>query len=526
MIQDQSAPPPDTVPDTVRATDTATAEEKVTFLNRTLSRLRRALDNAVNGTGGMLSKAKTDPALGKKAIDAVRAEIEDCITAPGGEVAARAQAAELGRYYLDLNEDGKARFLSLIADEFGTDEDAVNSAAKAVSIAETRPARLNAEARLRKALTPRRMALLTQFNALPDGVKFLVDLRADLLRIAGDTPNLRALDDDLKWLLSSWFDLGFLDLERITWDSPAALLEKLIAYEAVHRIESWSDLRNRLDSDRRCYALFHPRMPSEPLAFVEVALVKGMSDNVQVLLDETAPLADPQEADAAIFYSISNTQRGLKGISFGEYLIKRVVAELSRDFPRIKTFATLSPVPGFRVWLDATLAKTPEVAKALPGMDKIRAHGGDKASGKDNTKSPAESLITLVSRPDWQDDADACALLEPALTTLLGLYFADRRSDGKPIDPVARFHLRNGARLERFNWLGDISAKGMRQAYGFMVNYRYKLDAIDANHIAYQRDDEIVASRAVKDLIRKDRNGHRREGRRLRLRPARDQDQN
>ena len=487
------------------------AEEKVTFLNRTLNRVRRALDDAVNGTGGLLARGKPDPDLGRKATEAVRAEIEQCITAPSGEVAARAQAAELGRYYLDLNDDGKARFLTLVADEFGTDEDAVNGAVKAVSIAETRPARLSAEAGLREALTPRRMALLTQFNALPDGVKFLVDLRADLLRIAGNAPNLRALDDDLKWLLSSWFDLGFLDLERITWDSPAALLEKLIAYEAVHRIESWSDLRNRLDSDRRCYALFHPRMPSEPLAFVEVALVRGMSDNVQALLDETAPLDDPHHADAAIFYSISNTQRGLKGISFGEYLIKRVVAELSPEFPRIRTFATLSPVPGFRVWLEATLEKTPEVARGVPGLDKVKAHVG----GQDN----ANALIELVSRTDWQDDEEARTLLESPLTALLGRYFADRRSDGKPIDPVARFHLRNGARLERFNWLGDTSAKGMRQAYGFMTNYRYKLDAVEENHIAYQRDDEIVASRAVRDLIRKGRN----EGRRLRLRPAQNQ---
>jgi malonyl-CoA decarboxylase len=448
-----------------------------------------------------LARGKIDPELGDKAQDQVRAEIEDCIAAPGGEVAARTQAAELGRYYLELNSAGRQRFLGLLADEFGTDEAAVDGAIKAVSAAQTRAARLRAEELLQQTLTPRRMALLTQFNALPDGVKFLVDLRTDLLRIASDSPNLRAFDNDLKALLASWFDLGFLDLARITWDSPAALLEKLIAYEAVHEIKSWSDLRNRLDSDRRCYALFHPRMPAEPLAFVEVALVKGMADNVQALLDESAPLADPNEADAAIFYSISNTQRGLKGISFGEYLIKRVVGELSPEFSNLKTFATLSPVPGFRVWLDATLEKEPKTLEALPDLDKIAAFVDDKNGVK--------ALDRLIHSDGWHQDEEARAVLERPLTVLLGRYFAERRSDGKPVDPVARFHLRNGARLERFNWLGDTSPKGLRQAFGFMVNYRYKLGEIDSNHEAYERNNEIAASRTVRDLMKKSSGGTR-----------------
>lgn len=480
-------------------------EEKVTFLDRTIARLKGALSSAVPGTGS-LAAGKGDPRLGKKTLATVRARMEECVTAPGGEVAARAQAAELGRFYLDLNMEGRGRFLSLLATEFGTDREAVDAAAQAVLNAQTRAARLAAEARLKTVLTPRRLALLTQFTELPDGVKFLVDLRADLLGGAADDPDLRAMDTDLKSLLKSWFDLGFLDLERITWDSPAALLEKLIAYEAVHKIESWSDLRNRLDSDRRCYALFHPRMPAEPLAFVEVALVNGMSDNVQALLDETAPLANPADADTAIFYSISNTQRGLKGVSFGEYLIKRVVAELTRDFPELKTFATLSPVPGFRVWLDALLEKTPAEAKGLPGLDKIAAYLG--------AKDGVQALNDLLHRDGWQGDDEAAALLKEPLTALLGRYFATRRSDGRPLDPVARFHLNNGARLERFNWLGDTSAKGMRQAFGFMVNYRYKLGAIDANHMAYERDQEIVASRAVRDHLKKA--GPRTRGKRAR----------
>ncbi len=483
------------------------AAEQVTFLDRTLTRLRRALGTAVDGAGGLLSRGKIDPELGPKALAAVRAEIEDCITAPGGEVAARAQAADLGRYYLALNEGGRQRFLTLLADEFGTDQVAVDGAVKAVSMTQTREARLRAEALLRQTLIPRRMALLTQFNALPDGVKFLVDLRADLSRIASGSANLGAFDDDLKSLLASWFDLGFLDLARITWNSPAALLEKLIAYEAVHKIESWSDLRNRLDSDRRCYALFHPRMPAEPLAFVEVALVRGMADNVQALLDENAPNADPDDADTAIFYSISNTQRGLKGISFGEYLIKRVVTELARELPNLKTFATLSPVPGFRVWLEATLAKAPETLDAIPGLDKVTAFAGEE--------NVARALERLIHTDGWHDDPEARAVLERPLNLLLGRYFGERRSDGKPIGPVARFHLRNGARLERFNWLGDTSAKGMRQALGFMVNYCYRLGEIDANHEAYEREGEIAASRTVREMLRKSHAAARRKGLRL-----------
>ena len=213
-----------------------------------------------------------------------------------------------------------------------------------------------AKAALRRALEPPRLRLLTQFTSIPDGRKFLVDLRGFLLKVRRDDKLLAALDADLRGLLAAWFDIGFLELHRIDWNSPAVLLEKLVGYEAVHEIRSWRDLKNRLDSDRRCYAFFHPRMPGEPLIFVEVALVKGLAGSVQKLLDEKAPLLDPREADTAIFYSISNCQQGLAGISFGNFLIKRVVEELSGEFRSLKTFATLSPIPGFRAWLDEKLA--------------------------------------------------------------------------------------------------------------------------------------------------------------------------
>ncbi|MEM7173234.1 MAG: malonyl-CoA decarboxylase family protein, partial [Pseudomonadota bacterium] len=254
--------------------------------------------------------------------------MRECLDARGGEVSARMRAADLGQSYLELDREGRQIFLEVLAKSFDISPEETEQAIIRYQSAEEAFERLEAERQLRQAVEPKRVKLLTQFNALPEGVKFLVDLRSDLLSMRSKDPYLAALDDDLRSLLTSWFDVGFLDLRRITWKSPAALLEKLIAYEAVHEIQSWDDLRNRLDSDRRCYALFHPRMPDEPLTFVEVALVKGTAKVVQALLDEMAPVADPKDADTAIFYSISNTQKGLRGVSFGEHLIKGVVAKL------------------------------------------------------------------------------------------------------------------------------------------------------------------------------------------------------
>ncbi|MFQ5959657.1 MAG: malonyl-CoA decarboxylase domain-containing protein, partial [Alphaproteobacteria bacterium] len=288
-------------------------------------------------------------------------------------------------------------------------------------------------------------------------------------------------------------DVGFLDLERITWDAPAALLERLIAYEAVHEIRSWSDLKNRLDSDRRCFAFFHPRMPSEPLIFVEVALVTGMSTNIQALLDESAPRCDPGDADTAIFYSISNAQAGLAGISFGGFLIKRVVDDLAHEFKGLKTFATLSPIPGFRRRLEARLAAeetllTPTEEKALA------AHAPDGGDGG----SPLAALLAT----DWHADAAAAEALKRPLERLCARYLLQEKRDGRPLDPVARFHLRNGARIGRINWLADTSPKGLRQSLGMMINYVYKLDEIEENHEAYTGEGRVVAAGAVRALLR------------------------
>jgi malonyl-CoA decarboxylase len=292
--------------------------------------------------------------------------------------------------------------------------------------------------------------------------------------LAKQDPTFAALEQDLRSLLASWFDIGFLELQRITWESPAALLEKLISYEAVHTIQSWADLKNRLEADRRCFAFFHPRMPHEPLIFVEVALVDGIAANVQKLLDEHAPLTDPGSADSAIFYSISNCQKGLAGISFGNFLIKRVADELKGELPKLRNFATLSPIPGFRKWLDR--------------------------QGEDIEPRLAE----ILSNPEWHlDEALAKEAREP-LSRLCAKYLLlekDRR--GRALDPVAHFHLSNGARVERLNWLGDTSPNGLRQSAGMMVNYLYKLADVEANHEAYTGEGRLAASPGLRNLAGK-----------------------
>ncbi len=331
------------------------------------------------------------------------------------------------------------------------------------------------------------------------GVKFLVDLRAELLPMAKQSPELADLDADLRELLAAWFDVGLLELRRITWEAPASLLEKLIAYEAVHKIRSWEDLKNRLDSDRRCFAYFHPNMPQEPLIFVEVALVDGMSDGVLALLDESAPPTDPKSANSAIFYSISNAQRGLAGISFGNFLIKRVVDVLEHEFPNLKAFATLSPIPGFRSWY-ADAAKAGEG----PSLTTSERRALLQAMGleDDGTADPA-LVAKALERDNWWTESAVCDALRAPMMRMAARYLMTaRRSNGSARDPVAHFHLSNGARMERLNWLGDPSPNGLRQSCGMMINYLYKHSEIDGNHEAYSDGGRIVASSSMRALAK------------------------
>lgn len=320
--------------------------------------------------------------------------------------------------------------------------------------------------------------LFKRLNAQQDGLRFLVDLRADMLRWRKQVAGLQALEQVLEGLLSAWFDVGLLELRPLTWDSPASLLEKLIKYEAVHAIQSWDDLRHRVAPDRRCYAYFHPQMPDVPLIFVEIAFDARMSDSVQSLLDPQAPTQDLGRARWAIFYSISNTQEGLRGISFGNFLLKRVIERLLQELPQLKSFATLSPIPGFAAWL--ARLKGPEVERIVRG---------DK-DGERRTPD-GQRWVARLGRAARGKPSEA---LRRAGVKLAAHYLQTLKNE-QPLDPVARFHLGNGARLERLNWAADVSDKGLEQSCGMMVNYLYVLDDLDAN-LARLQAGKITVSRA------------------------------
>src|SRR5574343_767831 len=436
----------------------------------------------------VISAAPVSAGLSERELDRLRAQLRECAAGQGGEVSARQRAVRLAESYLKLDDAGRQQFLRLIALEFGPDPKKVDKAHAAYQKAVGTPDPWKAEAALRMAIRSQRIRILTQFNAMPQGVKFLVDLRADLLRYLAQekeagkegSRELAVVDRELESRLSAWFDVGFLELQRLTWNSPAALLEKLIQYEAVHEIRSWTDLKNRLDSDRRLYAFFHPRMPAEPLIFVEVALTDDLAGDVQSLLDEHAPVFDHRKADTAIFYSISNTQVGLRGVSFGNFLLKRVIDDLKRDFPRLAQFATLSPMPGLAAWV----RKNPDVlAAAGLGLDLEALSNGTWAADDKQARAPRDGLLRVGARYLTQAKQGG-------------------QDAGPPFDPVSRFHLGNGARVERLNYLADSSPKGFRQSFGLMVNYLYDPDDIERNLEAFASDGTIAASAAIRRQAR------------------------
>jgi|SRR5579872_2776753 len=438
----------------------------------------RSLWNEIAAAARGIAMPATSPELSDRHVQRLREQLQACLDGRGGEVSARARAAEAGRLYLALNPTGRGRFLRTLA-EFDVDQRYIDRLIEDVRSADSAEQRARAEVKLRRALEPPRMRLLRQFNGLPAGIKFLVDLRADLIDLKGDDPALNALEQDLKDLLTSLFDVGFLELRRITWDSPAGLLELLASYEAVHEVRGWADIKNRLDADRRCFAFFHPLMPSEPLIFIEVALVNELSAAIAPLLDQKAPLGEASSATHAIFYSISNCQRGLVGISFGNALIKRVVDVLSAELRDVKVFSTLSPIPGFRAWLERAEELAPEA-------------------------TPRAIRDALTKRSWYRDPKTSDALREP-LMRLCAHYLLEAKRPGthRALDPVAHFHLSNGAHVERINWLGDVSPRAMRESAGMMVNYLYRLDQIDGNHEAYVGRGQIAASSQVKRLLKR-----------------------
>lgn len=479
-----STPEPEAPAPHAAATDDGLIGASLRRVRGLWARLARSVDEIGQPPGGGLSR---------RSLEKIRETLNECAIERGGEASARTRAAQIGDAYLRLDETRRLDVLRLLATDFGADRDRIDTAVSEWQRSLDGPARQLAEVELREAVRTRRNVILRQFNALPAGTKFLVDLRADVLRQLPREPALAALDRDLELLLQSWFDVGFLSLEQITWDSPASMLEKLIAYEAVHEIRSWNDLRNRLDSDRRCYAFFHPRMPLEPLIFVEVALTRGLSDNVQVLLDETRREFDPREADTAMFYSISNTQVGLRGVSFGNFLIKRVVSALQRDLPQLRQFSTLSPIPVFRSWL--------RKAGDAPIVSGVRERELRLFEATFHERLNAASLNRAIDLVARANDATMSELLKPFVLHAVAHYLSQARSGDRPHCPVARFHLSNGARLERLNWLADTSARGIAQSAGVMVNYLYRLPHIDDNHERYAREGQVVASSEVRRLL-------------------------
>jgi malonyl-CoA decarboxylase len=393
-----------------------------------------------------------------------------------GEASGAALAREILNMYAALTTGPRIAFFEALATRFGPDPERIARVLEKYSASPGDATALE----LHRATEPRRVELLRRLNLAPAGTAALVRMREQLMDAMARRDDLAPVDADFVGLFQSWFNRGFLVLRRIDWSTPANILEKIIQYEAVHEISDWTDLRTRIDPpDRRCYAFFHPALVDEPLIFVEVALTREIAGAIPPILAIGGERLSPDKATTAIFYSISNCQRGLAGVSFGSFLIKQVVAEISRALPRLSTFVTLSPAPGFAAWLKR------ERRREAPGL-----------LSEDDRKA-----LEAIDDAGWPGDpAIADKLKEPLLRAAATYYLAARTRSGAPIDPVARFHLGNGARLERINWLADPSPKGLKQAHGIMVNYLYDLDDIEKNHEAYAGSRTIVTSSAVKRL--------------------------
>lgn len=402
-------------------------------------------------------------ALSPRELRQLLAQLQGIVDARVSEVEGGRRAKEVEAWYAAAGPAERRDLWLLMSEQFMADPDKVRKAQAQLAAAVGTADEAAAEVLFRRATVSPRRRLLQRFSADSDGIRFLVDLRAELQPQLKTDRRLRALDVEMEYMFSTWFDVGFLELRRISWDSPASLVEKLIKYEAVHDIRSWADVKNRLDSDRRCYGFFHPRLPDEPLIFVEVALTDEIASSITPLLDETAAPADLARATTAIFYSISNTQAGLRGVSFGDSLIKHVVETLKGEFPKLRTFATLSPIPGLRGWMQKNAP--PELLAALESPLELPPKSG-----------PRQQLLGWAAR-----------------------YLGQELQEGSPLDPVARFHLGNGARVERLNWAGDPSTKGLKQSYGLMVNYLYDLKRLDKHRLQLSQG-QIPISGAIEDL--------------------------
>ena len=435
---------------------------------------------------------RADEALPPRQLRRLLADLQAVAAPQVSELEGGRSAQTLIDWYAQATPAQRHDLWLLMCEQFAPDVERVKHARQHYEAAAGTADEGQAEIGLRRALVSPRTRLLQRFAVPAGGMRFLVDLRAELLPLLRSDKRLLALDAELEQLFSTWFDVAFLELRRLSWDSPASLLEKLIKYEAVHDIRSWADLKNRLDSDRRCYGFFHPRLPNEPLIFVEVALVEQLCGSITPLLDEQAAPADLAKATTAIFYSISNTQTGLRGVSFGNSLIKHVVETLQTEFPRLRTFATLSPIPGFRAWLGKNAGTLLQQLPDKLGTELGRALQADAPQ--------AAQLVSAVETADKAQALDAKSPVRQVLLHCAAHYLGRALHEGKPIDPVARFHLGNGARVERLNWAGDPSSKGLKQSFGLMVNYLYDLKRLD-KHRSQLAQGQVPVSKEISALL-------------------------
>ena len=442
---------------------------------RRFDRLRRSLRRSKV----LVDSPSLSDADAARVVDAVEALLTEPDT-----TTQRTAAERLVDAYLALDDRGRARFMEAVASHFGTDPNAVDSAAAALRAATTPDERIAAERALRRAVTPRYAELLHVVTGMPHGVSHLIGLRADLLAIDAPHPALGLFGDELAGHLSTLFDVGLLELRLITWDSPASVLERLIATERVHEISGWEDVQHRLTGDQRAYGFFHPALPNEPIAFVEVALSHGLADDLVHLLEREDPVERP---DTAIFYAITSAQPGLAGIHLGNELIKQVVDALRRADDRLERFATLSPLPRFREWLvqqERNDELTPFEAGAF----------GDAA----------RTIVELEDR-SWLDDPTVAERVKPGILSAAARYLATTETaTGAPraFDPVENFHLSNGASVEQLNWMANSAQYGIEQSLGLMVNYLYDRGRIAANARAYLTDGTVRVSGGVKGLVK------------------------
>ena len=433
------------------------------------------LQSIADRSRALIRRERREPTRGR--LDGL-IDLCEALLSGRGEASGVALANEILADYAALTTGPRIAFFESLARTFGYDNSRIEAATAAWRLSQS----ADDAAELHRASEPRRLELFRRLNLAPGGTAALVRMREQLMDAMDHRDDLAVIDNDFVHLFSSWFNRGFLVLRRIDWSTSASILEKIIRYEAVHEIRDWEDLRRRIDlPDRRCYAFFHPALVDEPLIFVEVALTREIPDAIAPILSDKRELVDPERAATAVFYSITNCQRGLAGVTFGHFLIKQVVEEVRREWPRISTFVTLSPSPNFAEWLkreranEASLAISEDDREALAGLD----------------------------RPEWWLDAELVEIIgEPIMRAAAWYYVRARNRRGLPLDAVARFHLGNGARLQRLNWIADTSERALEQSYGLMVNYLYDLDYIEQNHEAYAQQHAIVASTGVTRLVR------------------------